>query len=299
MPMDLNDIVVFIKVVELGSFTRAAQNLGFPKSTVSTKVSQLERRLGVSLIHRTTRKISLTEIGKQFYDRCAQNIQNLKNAEEEITFSKTSPSGKIRVSAPIFLGSYFLPSIIAEFRKNFEKVEIELLLTDRSVDLIAESVDLVIRAGRLQDSSLISKKIGSTYFSLYASPSYLKKNEKILHPKDLRHHRCIQFTPLGKEKWIFTHPDLNQTVTVPLNGEYLVDDLSAIKKMIQLHLGIGLLPVFSCKDEVESKDLVAVLPGWRTEIQPIHFVYPNRQFLLPKIKQFMICAEKIMRESMS
>ena len=180
--MDLNEIVIFIKVAQLGSFIRASESLGLPKSTVSTKVSQLEKRLGVSLIHRTTRKINLTQIGKQFYERCAENIQNLKSAEEEITFLKTVPTGKIKISAPIFLGGYFLPEILKNFKKDYPDVSVELILTDRTVDLIGEGVDVAIRAGALQDSVLISKKIGATYFSLYASPGYLKKHNKIILP---------------------------------------------------------------------------------------------------------------------
>ena len=294
--MDLNEIVVFIKVAQLGSFIRASESLELPKSTVSTKVSQLEKRLGVSLIHRTTRKINLTQIGRQFYERCAENIQNLKSAEEEITFLKSVPTGKIKISAPIFLGGYFLPEILQAFKNDYPDVNVELILTDRTVDLISEGVDVAIRAGALADSVLISKKIGATYFSLYASPDYLKKHDKILHPKDLKDHHCLQFPPVGKDKWVLTNASLKQTVSVSMQGRCLVDDIGTIKSLACLDQGVALLPAFSCTENVLIKELVPVLPAWRTDVRPIHFVYPSAKFQLPKLKQFIAIAEKIMRE---
>lgn len=297
--MDLNEIVVFIKVAQLGSFIRASESLGIPKSTVSTKVSQLEKRLGVSLIHRTTRKINLTQIGQQFYERCAENIQSLKSAEEEITFLKSVPSGKIKISAPIYLGSYFLPEILKVFKKDYPKISVELVLTDRAVDLIGEGVDVAIRAGHLQDSVMISKKIGSTYFSLYASPTYLKKNPKIAHPKDLKDHHCLQFPQLGKDKWVLTNSVAKQTVSVSMSADCLVDDIGTLKSMACLGQGVALLPAFSCAENVESKQLQAVLPSWRTDVRPIHFIYPSAKFQLPKLKQFIAIAEQVIKPRLS
>ena len=294
--IDLNEIVVFIKVAQLGSFIRASESLELPRSTVSTKVSQLERRLGVSLIHRTTRKINLTQIGRQFYERCAENLQNIKSAEEEITFLKSVPTGKIKISAPIFLGGYFLPEILQAFKKEYPDVSVELILTDRTVDLIGEGVDVAIRAGMLQDSVLISKKIGATYFSLYASPGYLKKHSKISHPKDLKDHHCLQFPPVGKEKWVLSNATLKQTVSVALQGRCLVDDIGTLKSLARLDQGVALLPAFSCAENVLAKELLPVLPGWRTDVRPIHFVYPSTKFQLPKLKNFIAIAETIMRE---
>lgn len=296
--MDLNEIVIFLKVAQLQSFTRAAENLGIPKSTVSTKVTQLEKRLSVTLIHRTTRKINLTQIGQQFYDRCSESVQNLKSAEEEITFAKSAPSGKIKISAPVFLGAHFLPAIIADFKSVYPNVDIELFLTDRSVDLIGENVDLAIRSGHLQDSALIAKKIGVTHFSLFASPAYLKKYGKLSHPKDLKIHKCIQFTPIGRDKWLLVNPESKQTFTIPLKGEFLVDDIDTIKELVRRDQGIALLPAFSCIEDTKNKNLVAVLPVWRTDIRPIHFVYPSAKFQLPKLKQFISCADRIMRENL-
>lgn len=297
--MNLNEIVVFIKVAQLGSFTRAAESLELPKSTVSTKVSQLEKRLGVSLIHRTTRKINLTQVGQQFYNRCSENIQNLKAAEEEIMFLKDAPSGKIKISAPVFLGSYFLPNVVSEYRSAFPKVDVELVLTDRNVDLVAEGIDIAIRAGRLQDSSLISKKIGAAHFSLFASPTYLKKSSRISHPKDLREHQCLQFSPLGREKWVLTNPTTKQSLSVSLQGGFVVDDIATIKALTLHDQGIALLPTFSCAEETRAKDLAAVLPEWRTDLRPVHFVYHSGRFLQPKLKQFILLAEKIMRPGLN
>ena len=297
--MDLNEIVIFIKVAQMGSFSRASESLGLPKSTVSMKITQLEKRLGVRLIHRTTRKINLTQIGQQFYERCAESVQTLKSAEEAVTFSKSSPSGRIKVSAPVFLGAFFLPQIIANFKNEFPNVDVELILTDRRVDLIGEGVDVAIRSGQMQDSVLISKKIGSTSFSLYASPGYLKAKGRITHPKDLKDHVCIQFSPLGKEKWVLNNPSQKQTISVPLKSEYLVDDIATIKGLVRRDQGIALLPAFSCVEDTKAKEFTPILPEWRSEVRPIHFVYPSGKFLLPKLKQFIACAEQVMKPGLT
>lgn len=292
--MDLNEIVIFVKVAQLGSFSAAAKNLDLPKSTVSTKISSLEKRLGLNLIHRTTRKINLTSIGQQFYDRCVTNIENLKNAEEEVVFSKKSPTGKIVVSAPVFLGSYFLPEVICNYKKEFPDVDIELILTDRNVDIVAEGVDLALRAGKLADSSLMAKKIGETSFGLFASAEYIKKNGKLTHPKDLKNHHCLQFTALGKDKWVLSNSLEKQSVTIPMSQSFVADDLYIIKSLVMKSTGIALLPVFLCHEELKNKDLVQVLPDWRTEVRPISFVYASGRFLLPKVKQFIEKSENTM-----
>jgi DNA-binding transcriptional LysR family regulator len=178
------------------------------------------------------------------------------------------------------------------YHKKFPVVRVELVLTDRNVDLVSEGIDLAIRAGSLQDSILISKKIGVSYFALYASPQYLKKNEELQHPKDLKNHKCIQFTALGKEKWTLTNSKERQSVSIPLDATFVIDDLTTIRQMTLSHQGISLLPTFSCLEKTKSNQLVRVLPDWKTEVKPISFVYPSSKFMLPKLKEFIIFAEQ-------
>ena len=166
-------------------------------------------------------------------------------------------------------------------------------MSDRTVDLISEGVDLAVRGGNLHDSSLIAKKISSSYFALYASAQYLKNNETILHPKDLKGHRCIQFLALGRDKWALSNG--KQTVTVPMSEQFVIDDLGTIKEMTISGQGVGLLPSFICIEEVTKKRLVRVLPDWKSEVRPVSFVYPPNKFILPKLRSFMDIAEEIIK----
>ncbi len=172
--MDLNEIIIFVKVVEAGSFAGAARRLDVPKSTVSAKVSALERRLGVTLIRRTTRKLFVTEAGQEYFQQCLRSLQQISAAEEQVAQRQSIPQGLLRITAPVELGGTLLPSVITEFQKQYADVKLEVILTDRMVDLVSEGIDLSLRAGDLKDSSLIAKKLGSVYFAPFASPKYLK-----------------------------------------------------------------------------------------------------------------------------
>ena len=193
--MDLNEVAVFIKVVQLGSFSGAAKQLAMPNSTVSSKVSSLEKRLGVTLIQRTTRKLNITPAGQAYFNRCIQGLEEIHAAEMEIAAVQGEPQGLLRITAPIDLGSRVLPQLVSDFTNTYPKVRVELILSDRKVDLLSESVDLAIRAGDLRDSTLIAKKVGSVYFAPFASARYLKAKGIPTHPRDLRLHHCLQFTP--------------------------------------------------------------------------------------------------------
>lgn len=295
--MDLNEIIIFMKVVQLGSFSKAAQDLNMPNSTVSTKIASLEQRLGIQLLHRTTRKLNLTEMGQLFFEKSLKGIDIIKTAETEVLLHHAKPQGKLLITAPTLLGSFFLPTIVAEYRKQYPHVSLELILTDRHVDLISENIDLAIRTGPLQDSSLMTKKIGFTCFSLFASQSYLREHGVPQHPRDLSKHQCLQFTPLGRDKWKLIHK--NKTVfSVSLSQNMIVDDLFTIKHLAENGDGIALLPQFLCS-LINQKDLVAILPGWHSEIKTVSFVYPQQKFVLPKLKQFIEIAIPLMQKQLT
>ncbi|MBX9769040.1 MAG: LysR family transcriptional regulator, partial [Bdellovibrionales bacterium] len=195
--MDLNEISVFIRVVQTGSFSLAANQLGMPNSTVSHRVSSLEKRLGITLLQRTTRKLHVTPLGEAYFKKCLQGLEALQIAEQDIVSNQKEPQGLLRITAPAELGSTVLPQIVSDFTKKYPKVQVESILTDRRVDLLGEGVDLAIRAGPLKDSSLIAKKIGSSYFAPFASTKYLKAKGTPHQPKDLSGHDCLLFPPLG------------------------------------------------------------------------------------------------------
>lgn len=295
--MDLNEIMVFVKVARAGSFRKAASELGMPNSTVSAKVSSLEKRLGVTLLYRTTRSLSLTQIGETYFKACLKNIEGLKAAEEEVTLSQGEPQGVLKITAPSLLSSSVLPKVIAAYIEQFPKVKIDLLATDGVLDLIGQNIDIAIRAGKLEDSSLIAKKLGESYFSLFASPAYLKRHEKITHPKDLLKHSCIQFSPLGRDHWNFINKTKTK-VSLALPGKLVLDELYTVKELTISGQGIALLPTFICIDEVKEKKLICVLPDWKSDVRNISFVYPAHKYVSPKVSSFIALATDMVKKQL-
>lgn len=293
--MDLNEIAIYIKVVQTGSFSEAAKKLGMPKSTVSSKISSLEKRLNTTLIHRTTRKLNITPAGEAYFKRCLSGIEEINSAEDEISALSGEPSGLLRVTAPPALGSSILPCLLSEFTRKYPKVSVEVILTDRRVDLLSENVDLAIRGGVLKDSTLIAKKIGAVYFAPFASPKYLKNSKEITHPRDLSQHRCLNFSPLGIGEWKFTGP--KGSLDVPIKSPVMINDLSIIKQMSLMGDGIAYLPTYFCMEEAKSGKLLRLLPDWRSSLSPIHFVYPAQRFVTPKLSAFIAMSTAPLKES--
>jgi DNA-binding transcriptional LysR family regulator len=293
--MDFNEVAIFIQVVQVGSFSHAAKKLGMPNSTVSAKISSLERRLGVTLIQRTTRKLNITPAGDAYYKRCMLGLEEIRAAEAEIANVQGEAQGLLRITAPTELGGSVLPALISSYTKKYPKVRVEVLLTDRRVDLLSENVDLAIRAGEMKDSTLIAKKIGSLYFAPFASPKYLKTKGIPNHPRELRHHDCLQFTPLGLEEWKMTSS--KGSLNVPISARVFINDMAALKKMATADDGIVFLPTYYCYAEVKAKQLVRILPEWRSHLTPIHFVYPAQRFVTPKLSSFISMGADFIKRS--
>ncbi|MBY0413687.1 MAG: LysR family transcriptional regulator [Bdellovibrionales bacterium] len=279
----------------MGSFSQAAKKLGMPNSTVSAKISNLERRLGVTLIQRTTRKLNITPSGDVYYKKCMLGLEEIKAAEAEIANIQGEPQGLLRVTAPTELGGSVLPSLISAFTKKYPKVRVEILLTDRRVDFLSENVDLAIRAGEMKDSTLIAKRIGSVCFALFASPNYLKQKGTPTHPRDLRQMDCLQFTPLGLEEWKMT--GLKGSLNVPISARVFINDMYALKKMAVMDGGIIFLPTSYCYAEVKAKQLVRILPEWRSNLTPVHFVYPAQRFVTPKLSAFISMGSEFIKRA--
>lgn len=295
--MDLNEISIFIKVVQVGSFSGAARNLNIPLSTVSHKVATLEKRLGLNLIQRTTRKLNITPVGMTYFKKCVEALSLLQGAEIEATMVRGEPSGQLRITTFYELASSVLPEVISAYTKKFPKVRIEVLVTDRVVDLISENVDLAIRAGDLKDSSLKVKKIGINSFGLFASPKYLKQNGIPQHPRELIDHECLPFTPLGSKEWRLKGP--NGVFNAPIQGRILMNNLSGIKKMAENGDGIALLPIYFAGEAVKAKKLNRVLEDWAAIPTSISFVYVGQKFTDPKITSFIDLALDRLRTSFS
>lgn len=296
--INLHSAFIFVQVVISGSFTAAAQALGLPKSTVSDKVAELEKELGVTLMVRTTRKLNLTDIGKEYFKKAELAIRQIQSASEEAAQSQRKPSGTIRITAPNQPAFFNIADVIAEYRRKFPEVAVEIDYTDRSVDLVTEDFDLAIRVGNLEDSSLIAKKAGAYFLIAVASAAYLKKAAILRYPQDLLQHNCIKFSPSGKrEKWEFRN-DRGKTAKVTLPNSVTTNSFAAIKNLVALGQGVALMPYVLCKEEIENGKFVHVLPEWFTKEIPVHLVHPPQRYSSPKVREFIPLLERRVRELM-
>lgn len=294
--MNLNEIAIFVKIVETGSFVGAANFLQMPKSTVSAKLSSLEHRLGVTLIRRTTRKLHVTEAGNEYYQECLKAMVQIQAAEEKVTSRQSVLIGPLKITAPTELGVALLPQVILEFNKKYPKINLEVILTNRSVDLVSEGIDIGIRTGALKDSSLIAKRLGTIYFAPFASPKYFKTFSEPKNPKELENHCTLQFAPLGNDEWHLVGPKGKQTIGI--NKTMIIDDLNLIKTLAVSGLGIALMPTFLCLNEVKNGKLVRILDNWRTDLRPVHFIYPSQKYISPKIKAFIEVSTEILKRNL-
>lgn len=283
--MDFNEAAVFVRVVQAGSFSAAARQLGLPTSTVSTRVARLERRLGVTLLQRTTRRLHLTEAGSLYFEHASTGLGYLMEAEAALDEARQQPQGTLKMTAPADLGDALLGHLLAETQARYPALSLELWLTERYVDLVAEGVDVAIRMGELRDSSLIAKSLGTIQWALFASPAYLQQAAPINSPVELAQHPCVQFTPMGRHHWELQR-GTNQ-IRVPLPGQVLVNNIGVVKTMAESGQGVALLPTFICQAAVRQAGLQRLLPEWRGQADAVHLVYPKQRFMPPKLRGFI------------
>ena len=289
--MDLDGIAVFVKVVQAGSFSQAAKLLNMPNSTVSAKVAALEKRLGVTLLQRTTRKLHLTEAGEGYFRRCMTALEELHAAESELESERSETKGVLRLTVPVELGRSALPPVLDVLMKRHPAIKIDLIITNRLVDLVVENIDVAVRAGPLKDSGLIAKRFVLGQFGLWASPSYLKNNSVPRNPDELKEHDCLRFAPFTGRKLQLTNG--RERAQIALAGRITADDFEALRALAVLGWGIALLPSFLCAEEAKERKLVSVLPNWRGDSVTISVVYPAQRFVSPKIRAFITAAEEL------
>ena len=291
-PMEFDAINVFVKVVEAGSFSGAAKLLQMPKTTVSAKVAALERRLGVTLIQRTTRKLNVTEAGRNYFRHCVIAIKEVEQAESELFAAQDKPKGLLRVTAPVDLGHSVLPKIVCEFLKKYPETEIEMIISNRMVDLVGEGVDLAIRAGELKDSTLVARKFFEIQALLWASPAYLKQNGTPEHPRELKKHQVMMHSPLRSHSIELT--DGKASLPFVPGGRIAADDLETIKALAVQKAGIAWLPSFLVERELKTRELVQVLPKWWLKhLGVFSFVYPGQKYASPKVRAFIDVANQL------
>jgi DNA-binding transcriptional LysR family regulator len=286
--MDLNDIVVFTKVVETKSFTGAADALGLPKSTVSRKLAQLEERLGVRLVQRTTRKLALTEIGEAYYERCSRIVADIAAAEQLVTDMQSTPRGRLRVTASVDFSTRFLGEIVAEFLAHHPEINVELEATDRVVDLIEDGFDLAVRFGQMPESTLIARKLCSLHLILCASPAYLARRGSPKTADDLDEHDHVLFTPASRNQtWTLAHTESDATYEFGRPARLATNNYGAVVDVARAGGGVALISEFMVTEEIKSGELVRVLPDWQTRPTDVHAVYPARQNVPPRLALFL------------
>lgn len=274
---------VFSAVIEASSFVAAAESLSISKAAVSRYVSELEQRLGVRLMHRTTRKLSLTPEGEVFLARCREILSSIDASEAEVSTRSVTVSGLLKVSAPLSFGIRHLAPLWSEFLDLHPQVSLDVQLSDRVIDLVDEGFDLAIRVGKLEDSTLISRKLASTRLVLCAAPGYLKRRGTPQHPSELDQHDLLAYSLLATgDQWQLDGPHGSVRVKVrprmwSNNGD------SCIAACVQ-GAGIQLQPTFLIHEELRRGELVEILPDYRAAELGIYAVYPSRQFVLPKVR---------------
>jgi DNA-binding transcriptional LysR family regulator len=283
--MDLNDIVVFTRVVQTGSFTAASHALDMTKSSVSRKVSELEDRVGARLLQRSTRKLGLTDIGRAYYQHCARIVSEMEEADLAVSRMQESPRGLLRVSVPLAFGK--LGNILSELLKKNPELQLEIVATDRRVDLIEEGFDLALRAGPLEDSTLIARQIGAVKRPLVAAPSYLKKHGAPKTPADLEKHACLVFSAA---QWTLRTPGKSVTVNPP--SRLVVNDFDILREAAKSGLGIASVPEHLVRDDLSRKRLRRILSAWCTAETPLYAVYPSARHLSPKVNSFIEAISK-------
>ncbi|MGF6257923.1 LysR family transcriptional regulator [Ensifer sp. LBL] len=284
--VDLNDIAVFAAVAQFESFSRAARSLGMPVSTVSRKVTTLEAQLGVTLIQRTTRKLSLTAQGRAYYAECGEPLKQLRDAERVLSEAQRRPEGLLRVTVPMTLGQPPFFDFLSAFMKTYHEIEVDLLVTNMFMDLVAENIDVAVRFGELRDSSLVAQRLGRSSHFLVAAPDYLDQHGTPSRPEDLSGHRCVLVNARGNEaEWHLVKG--GETARLRVSGAVSVHDIQSASAMTERGHGIGRLPPIFCDSLLASGKLVRVLPGWSAPDVFVHAVYPTRRFLPSRLQVFL------------
>jgi DNA-binding transcriptional LysR family regulator len=284
--VDLNDIVVFVRVVEGGSFTAAARLLGMPKTTVSRRIASLEREVGVRLVQRTTRSLSVTDAGRLYYEQSSQALRTIEDANLRLAETRAEPSGTIRISAPVGFGAHYLTSAVFDFLAAFPKTQVELHLTDDKLNLVENRIDLAFRTGILPDSTLTARKLGSTHRILCGSPDYLARHGEPQAAADLARHHCVIAGPsTGSAHWVLDGPRGQETVSV--SGRFAANEMQAVIAAAIAGYGIAQLPYQVAEALVRNGRLRRVLGDYTTPVGGVYAVYPTSRHVSPLVKAFI------------
>jgi DNA-binding transcriptional LysR family regulator len=282
----LDDMRLFAKVAEQKSFTRAADLLGLPKQTLSRRVLELERSLGVQLLHRTTRRMQLSEAGAAYAERCAEIVRSADDANRSVSETAETPRGTLRITADPVFGDAFLADLVVDYAKRWPEVRLDVVLTRRRVDLLEEGFDLAFRIGHVDDPSISGKRLGPARVRFCASPRYVSRHGAPAGPDDLAEHACLVVASDGvPARWPLPGP--RGPRLVPITGRMTVSSFAMARRAALAGLGIALFPEFACAEDLRKKRLVPVLGGARVEVGAVWLLHVTRHFVPVRIRAFV------------
>lgn len=298
--MDRIDLFrIFARVVECASFTRAADTLGIPRSSVSAAVQELEGRVGARLLHRTTRKVSPTQDGVAFYERCQRVISDVEDTENLFRQTAARPSGRFRIDVPGRIGRLIIAPALPDFLGTYPEIDIELGVTDRAVDLVEDGIDCVLRVGPLSDSGLIARPIGQLPLINVASSAYLKKYGTPRAPDDLTDHLAVNYASPSSgrvEHWEWMEDGTLRKVSI--RGRVTVNSAEAYIACSLAGLGLIQIPAYDVKAHITAGELVEVMPDYRAEPMPMTLLYPHRQHLSRRLQVFADWLEALLKREL-
>ncbi|MDI6029384.1 LysR family transcriptional regulator [Corticibacterium sp. UT-5YL-CI-8] len=298
--MDRIDLFrIFARVVDCSSFTRASDTLGVPRSSVSAAIQDLEGRVGARLLHRTTRRVSPTQDGLAFYERCLRVIADVEDTENLFRQTAAQPSGKLRIDVPGRIGRLIIAPSLPDFLDRYPEIGIDLGVTDRAVNLVEDSVDCVLRVGPLSDSGLIARPIGNLPLINVASPGYLARHGMPQRPDDLADHWAVNYasSSSGKvEDWEWVEQGVLHAA--PLRGRVTVNSAEAYIACCLAGLGLIQIPAYDVRRHLEARELVEVMPDRRAEPMPMTLLYPHRQHLSRRLQVFADWLETLLKRQL-
>ncbi|CAJ1764317.1 HTH-type transcriptional regulator DmlR [Aeromonas jandaei] len=284
--MDLNAALILVRIVDKGSFTAAAQELGMTKAMVSRRIAELEQRLGVRLLYRSTRQLTLTEEGEKYYRHCSKAVEALTEAELMLSASQQEVTGTLKMAVPIETGQLVVGRLVAKFLQAYPGLQVELELTNRVVDPISEGLDAVVRIGDMSDSNLAARRLWSTGRLLCASPAYLARSPVIKRPEDLANHERVTVSSgFLASHWCFELDGKEVLVDPP--SRFRVNNITCAREAAKAGLGLASIPAMLCQEVLASGELVAVLPEWQQPKVSIYLLFPERQLMPRKLRVFI------------
>ncbi|GGC61453.1 LysR family transcriptional regulator [Undibacterium terreum] len=279
---------IFTRIVELGSFTKAGEELGFPKATVTHAIKQLEARLRVRLLHRTTRQVTATLDGDAYYRRCMRLLADLEETENIFSEAAVNPAGKLRIDMHGTLGMHFVMPVLPQFCERYPNIELEIGMGDRLIDLVRESVDCVLRVGELRDSSMVARRVGTLEQVTCASPAYLKKYGIPQTPAELEQHRGVNFfsSQTGKA-FPFDFIEDGKQTSYQLKGSVSINNADAYAACCTNGFGLIQVPRYHVEEALQQAKLQEILAGFRPDPMPVAVLYPHHRQLSPRVRVFV------------